>query len=149
MKAATVIETDAGNGPEARAVLVTHGDAAAAVAAANRELADFQQIRYWNVWPKPDFANFDRENFEARSGAPVGNSGGSSPQTGDLNLDSLGRVQLQAQLEQQYGITLDDTALQNVNTQEDCGGWWSNRLAARKLLQRRRSISIGIGRGIR
>jgi len=39
--------------------------------------------------------------------------------TGDLNLDSLGRVQLQAQLEQQYGIALDDTAVQSVNTQED------------------------------
>jgi long-chain acyl-CoA synthetase len=31
----------------------------------------------------------------------------------------MGRVQLQAQLEQQYGISLNDTAIQQVKTQED------------------------------
>lgn len=118
VKAATVVETDAGNGPEARAVLVVQGDAAAAVAAANRELADFQQIRYWSVWPEPDFPRtstgkiLKREVARRLTSAPA-------PAAGDLNLDSLGRVQLQAQLEQQYGIALDDTALQNVHTQDD------------------------------
>lgn len=37
----------------------------------------------------------------------------------DLNLDSLARVQLQAQLEQRYGIALDDAAIQNVKNDAD------------------------------
>ena len=58
VKAVAVIETDLGNGPEARAVLVMQHDApppASAIEGANRELAEFQQIRHWSVWPEPDF----------------------------------------------------------------------------------------------
>jgi long-chain acyl-CoA synthetase len=40
-------------------------------------------------------------------------------QPSDLNLDSLGRVQLQAQLEQRYGIELDDVAIQSVKNDAD------------------------------
>ena len=122
VKAATVVETDAGNGPEARAVLLMqHGSAnggAAVIAAANRELAEFQQIRHWSVWPEPDFPRTSTGKILKREVARRVASE-ELPKTGDLNLDSLGRVQLQAQLEQQYGIALDDTALQSVNTQED------------------------------
>ena len=38
---------------------------------------------------------------------------------GDVNLDSLGRVELQARLEQQFGVALDDSALQTVKTAEE------------------------------
>jgi long-chain acyl-CoA synthetase len=121
VKAAAVIETDAGHGPEARAVFVMRHDlpAAAVVAAANRELAEFQQIRHWNVWPEPDFPRTSTGKILKREVAQrLARKSADSPPT-DLNLDSLGRVELQAQLEQQYGIALDDNVLQTVSTQED------------------------------
>jgi long-chain acyl-CoA synthetase len=121
VKAAAVVETDAGNGPEACAVLVMQHDgqsAASAVAAANRELAEFQRIRHWDVWPEPDFPRTSTGKILKREAARR-LATTQSVQTGDLNLDSLGRVQLQAQLEQQYGVALDDSALQEVKTQED------------------------------
>ncbi len=122
VKAVAVVETDAGNGPEARAVLVMQHEAqapaAALIEAANRELAEFQQIRHWDVWPEPDFPRTSTGKILKREVARR-LAAEATPQTGDLNLDSLGRVQLQAQLEQQYGIALDDSALQNVKTQED------------------------------
>ena len=121
VKAATVVETDAGNGPEARAVLVMQdaAGAASAVEGANRALAEFQRIRYWNVWPEPDFPRTSTGKILKREVARRLATSEQAVATGDLNLDSLGRVQLQAQLEQQYGIALDDSALQSVNTQED------------------------------
>ena len=122
VKAVAVVETDAGQGPEARAVLVMHRDApaTAAVEAANRELAEFQQIRRWSVWPEPDFPRTSTGKILKREVAQrLASRDLASPQPEELNLDSLGRVQLQARLEQQYGIALDDVALQNVTTQED------------------------------
>ncbi len=121
VKAAAVLETDAGHGPEARAVLVMQHDgqsAASAVAAANGELAEFQQIRHWEVWPEPDFPRTSTGKILKREVARQ-LATAQTVRTGDLNLDSLGRVQLQAQLEQQYGVALDDSALQDVRTQED------------------------------
>ena len=121
VKAVAVVETDAGHGPEARAVLVMQPDAASAVTViegANRELAEFQQIRHWNVWAEPDFPRTSTGKILKREVVRQ-LAAEAMPQTGDLNLDSLGRVQLQAQLEQQYGVVLEDTALQNVKTQED------------------------------
>ena len=121
VKAVAVIETDAGNGPEAAG---RSGDAARraggdAVEAANRALADFQQIRRWRVWPEPDFPRTSTGKILKREVVRRLAASQEPPQAGELNLDSLGRVQLQAQLEQQYGIALDDTALQSVNTQAD------------------------------
>ena len=121
VKAAAVVETDAGHGPEARAVLVMQPDgqsAASAIAAANGELAEFQQIRHWDVWPEPDFPRTSTGKILKREVARR-LATAATVRTGDLNLDSLGRVQLQAQLEQQYGVALDDSALQEVKTQED------------------------------
>ncbi len=36
-----------------------------------------------------------------------------------MNLDSLGRVELQAEVEQQYGVTLSDADLGTIRTRED------------------------------
>ncbi len=121
VKAAAVVETDTGQGPEARAVLLMqHGaaDGETAIAGANRELAEFQRVRNWSIWPEPDFPRTSTGKILKREVARRLASE-EQPKSGDLNLDSLGRVQLQAQIEQQYGIALDDAALQNVNTQED------------------------------
>ncbi len=121
VKAAAVIEADAGNGPEAKAVLVMQhdgGGAGAAIAGANKELAEFQQIRVWGVWPEPDFPRTSTGKILKREVARrlVLEQPASS---GELNLDSLGRVQLLAQIEELYGVALDDSVLQNVTTQED------------------------------
>jgi long-chain acyl-CoA synthetase len=121
VKAVAVIESDAGNGPEARAVLVMQHDGPAVsfvIDSANRELAEFQQIRRFSKWPDPDFPRTSTGKILKREVARR-LAVAEDPQLGDLNLDSLGRVQLQAQLEQQYGVALDDAALQSVNTQDD------------------------------
>lgn len=126
VKACTVIETQADHGPEALAVLVMNGgsDPAASVTAANRILADFQQIRKWIVWPEPDLPRTStgkilrREVVRRIASGELEEVGGAA-ETAELNLDSLGRVQLQAQIEQQYGVAVDEAALQNVRTEED------------------------------
>jgi long-chain acyl-CoA synthetase len=125
VKTSAIIETRAEHGPEPLAVIVPNGNAdiATAVEAANRELADFQQIRRWLTWQEPDLPRtstgkvLKREIARRFASAELGNE--THDAGGALNLDSMGRVQLQAQLEQQYGISLDDTAIQRVKTQQD------------------------------
>ncbi len=126
VKACAVIETSTGHGPEPLAALVTNtqAEASSAVAAANQELADFQQIRRWILWPEPDLPRTSTGKVLRREVArkiATGEVGGAeSPDSQpELNLDSLGRVELQARLEQQYGISLDDAAFEQVKTGED------------------------------
>jgi long-chain acyl-CoA synthetase len=127
VRTSAVIETKAEHGPEPLAILVTNsnGDASAAVEAANKDLADFQQIRRWLVWPEADLPRtstgkvLKREVALRIASGEVGTTGTPAEAPSELNLDSMGRVQLQAQLEQQYGISLSDTAIQQVKTQED------------------------------
>lgn len=125
VKDASIIESNTDHGPEplAAIIAVAGADPNAAVAAANRELAEYQQIRRWLVWPEPDFPRTStgkvlRREIARRiaSGEIAATPNGDSS---ELNLDSLGRVQLQARLEQQYGVSLDDTALQQVKTEQD------------------------------
>ncbi|MGA8030736.1 MAG: AMP-binding protein [Bryobacteraceae bacterium] len=126
VRASTVVEVDTDHGPEALAVLVMNGesDATKAVTNANGRLADFQQIRRWVIWPEPDLPRTStgkvlrREVARKIASGEVG-AGESEALAGDLNLDSLGRVQLQARLEQEFGVSLDDAALQEVKTAED------------------------------
>lgn len=60
IRAAAIVEAEAeatgsqGSEPLAALVLRTPGDPAAAVRAANRELAEYQHIRRWVIWPGPD-----------------------------------------------------------------------------------------------
>ncbi len=127
VKACSVIETETERGPEPLAALVfsAGADANAAIDSANRELAEFQRIRHWVVWPEPDLPRTStgkvlrREVARRISSGEIGRGGALESLNGDLNLDSLGRVELQARLEQQFGIALDDTALQNVKTPEE------------------------------
>ncbi len=127
VKASTVIEAESEHGPEPVAALVMNGDAdpSAAVSAANQQLAEFQQMHRWVVWPEPDLPRTStgkvlrREVSRRIASGEIGLPDGGQTFGGDMNLDSLGRVQLQAQLEQQFGVSLDDTALQEVKTAED------------------------------
>ncbi len=122
VRACAVVEVQADAGPEPVAVLLTQGGAQAAqiVAAANTELADFQQLRRWMVWPELDLPRtstgkvLKREIVKRLADGELP----SSPEE-DLNLDSLGRVQLQAQMEAQSGLSFSDVALQGVQTKAE------------------------------
>ncbi len=56
IRGACVFAFEAGAGPQPAAALLAAAetDAAAALAAANRTLAEYQQIRRWILWPDPD-----------------------------------------------------------------------------------------------
>ena len=117
VKAAAVIESQTTLGPEPVAVLVlTPGTSAESVVeAANARLADFQKIRRWQVWPQPDLPRTSTGKILKREIAldrvPV--------DEGELNLDSLGRVELQAQVEQQFGVSLNDSDLATIRTRAE------------------------------
>ncbi len=127
VKACTVVETETERGPEPLTALVLNAgaNANAAIDAANRELAEYQRIRHWVVWPEPDLPRTStgkvlrREVTRRIASGEVGRGGALESLAGELTLDSLGRVELQARLEQQYGVALDDAALQNVKTPEE------------------------------
>ncbi len=117
VKASAVIESETPNGPEPVAVLVlTPGTSIESVVrAANTQLADYQHIRRWQLWPEPDLPRTSTGKILKRQIVlePVTTS------EGKLNLDSLGRVELQAQIEQQFGVSLSDQDLESVRTRED------------------------------
>ena len=152
VEASAVVPLLTGGGTEPAAALLFRGpreDAQKAVVAANAQLAEFQRVRQWRVWPALDFPRTSTGKIQRRKVTEwmnsqkaeerVGEAGGdallglvlsitrASPQkTGDdarlqedLQLDSLGRVQLQAELEQKLGLTLSDTALEQAATLGD------------------------------
>ncbi len=138
-------------GTEPVAVLLFRGSreqAHEAVVAANHQLADFQQIRQWRLWPELDLPRtstgkvrrprvtewVNAQRPESPDGAAadpllaliLSISHATAPGAGDnarlsedLGLDSLGRVQLQSELEQRLGLVLDDGALERVLTLGD------------------------------
>ena len=120
-----------------------------AVVAANQTLAEFQRVRQWKLWPQLDFprtstgkirrgkvtewVNAQREvgGVPIASGDPLlalilSITGARAEKESDearlaedLQLDSLGRVQLQAEIEQRMGITVSDAALERAATLGD------------------------------
>lgn len=125
VRAAAVIESNTDRGPEPVAVLAMNGDADAsdAVSAANNELAEFQHVNRWIVWPEPDLPRTSTGKVLRREIVRRVATGELAPATAgldsDLSLDSLGRVELQARLEQQFGVSLDDAALQQAKTGDE------------------------------
>ena len=115
----------------------------------NRELAAFQQIRYWLRWPQAEFPRTSTgkvlrrvvQNWTQQSL----NSGGTGPANPsdpllevlhslgaadhevshsdrlaeDLHLDSLAMVQLQSTLETRFGLELDDSTWGQIRTVGD------------------------------
>lgn len=137
-------------GTEPVAVLLFRGSeeqAHAAVVAANRGLAEYQQIHQWRLWPELDlprtstgkvrrpkvteWVNAQRAESNGSVSDPLlalilsishatpGHAGDDARLGEDLGLDSLGRVQLQSELEERLGLTLDDLALERVVTLGD------------------------------
>ena len=149
IRAAAVVEGNGPQGPHPLAALVMRGasdDAAEAVQEANRELAEFQQIRHWTTWPEPDLPRTStgkvlRREVAASLAAASGGDRSQRPATGglasmiehitgedtsalpdrarlseDAHLDSLGRVELQSSLETRFGISIADADFQKVQT---------------------------------
>ena len=149
IRAAAVVEGRGPQGPHPLAALVMRGasdDAAEAVRAANRDLAEFQQIRHWTIWPEPDLPRTSTGKVlrrevaaalavtpgEDRTGRPAsgglasiieritGEDTSALPDRArlseDAHLDSLGRVELQSALETRFGISIADADFQKVQT---------------------------------
>jgi len=133
IKAAAVVEVD--GEPMAALVLRQPGDPAASVQAANADLAGYQQIRHWIVWPDPDLPRTSTGKILRREVA-AGLQGkapnlltgiieqitGKAADSEDLRLDSLGRVELQSAIESRLGVEMDDAAYQQVRTLGDLRG---------------------------
>jgi long-chain acyl-CoA synthetase len=149
-----VVAYDSAAGPAPVAVLLSGGDEDVlrqSVDDANRELAPFQQIRYWLRWPQPDFPRTStgkvlRRTVQSWAQQSLGGSGGmadsvdpllevlqqlgvakrevaaSERLSEDLHLDSLAMVQLQASLETRFGLELGDSAWERVRTVGDLSG---------------------------
>jgi long-chain acyl-CoA synthetase len=138
---------DSPTGPAPVAVLIAGAEGAIgrAVEEANRELAPFQQIRYWLRWPQPEFPRTSTgkvlrrtvQSWAQRSlsaggtaaesddpllevfrqlGATQREVAASDRLSEDLHLDSLAMVQLQATLETRFGVELDDATWEQVKT---------------------------------
>ena len=120
--------------------------------AANRELAPFQQIRYWLRWPQPEYPRTStgkvlRRQVQswAQQSLSTGTDAAEDPtdqlievlrQLGaakrevaasdrlaeDLHLDSLALMQLQSALETRFGLELDDAVWGQVRTVGDLRG---------------------------
>jgi len=147
-----VVAYDSPSGPAPVAVLISDAEdnlLQSAVDGANRELAAFQQIRYWLRWPQPEFPRTSTGKVLRRTvqhwaqqslaggAAPVENPadhleevlrqlGVTNPEihagdrlAEDLHLDSLAMVQLQSTLETRFGVELDDATWGQVRTVGD------------------------------
>jgi long-chain acyl-CoA synthetase len=151
VQASAVVPLLTSAGTEPVAVLLfrgSRGEAQRTIVAANRQLAEYQQVRQWRLWPELDLPRTSTgkvrrpkvtEWVNARQTPTSGGaaadpllslvlsiSHGSADQAGDdarlsedLGLDSLGRVQLQSELEQRLGLSLDDATLEQVITLGD------------------------------
>ena len=150
-----IVGYDSAAGPVPAAVLISDGvdDALqSAIDGANRELAAFQQIRYWLRWPQPEFPRTStgkvlRRQVQSwaqqslaggglavadpsdrllevlrRLGAAKQEVAASDRLAEDLHLDSLAMVQLQSTLETGFGLELDDAVWGQVRTVGDLRG---------------------------
>ncbi len=152
VEASAVVPLSTNRGTEPVAVLLFRGPqegAERAVIAANQQLADFQRVRRWKIWPELDLPRTSTGKIRRRKVADWVNAhhddaavvdassdallalilsitGGrpekrddSARLEEDLQLDSLGRVQLQAELEEKFGLTLSDAMLEQAATLGD------------------------------
>jgi long-chain acyl-CoA synthetase len=145
-----VVGYDSATGPAPAAVLIGEGGEdvlQSAVDGANRELAPFQQIRFWLRWPQPEFPRTStgkvlRRQVQSWAQASLAGGGVADPSdrllevlhrlgaarreitahdrlAEDLQLDSLALVQLQSTLETEFGLELEDTVWGEVRTVGD------------------------------
>jgi long-chain acyl-CoA synthetase len=146
---AFAFDSGAGPQPAAALLMHDASRAEAAVTSANAGLADYQQIRLWLVWPDADFprtttGKVKRREMAARAavafrstgevsagddpllqairampGARADNISDQSRLREDSGLDSLGLVELQSALEQQFAVEIPEDAWQRARTVGD------------------------------
>jgi long-chain acyl-CoA synthetase len=144
-----VVGLEQSGNAEPVAALLLHDvatDAAVVVARANHDLAEFQQIRRWLVWPAEDFPRTPtqkpkvaviqeavRQNFSSAGSAMAAQGGlgelisritgrssgvlaADARLEGDLNLSSMDRVELMSALEDRYQVDLSEANFAQVTT---------------------------------
>ena len=137
IRASCVVSLEGPRGPEPFAAILPRdrdADIDAAVKRANQQLAEYQQVRRWSIWPDPDFPRTSTHKVIKREVANVLNhqaadepqSVSSNPQNllalapatrlSDLQLDSLARVELLSALEDRYQISIDEAAFTAATT---------------------------------
>jgi long-chain acyl-CoA synthetase len=160
LRDALVVAYSSPSGPAPAAVLIpdsllldaflpdaTEETLAKAVDDTNRELAPFQQIRYWLRWPQPEFPRTStgkvlRRKVQTWAQQSLTSGGAATQEPSDplldvlqqlgardakandrliedLHLDSLAMVQLQSILETRFGLELDDVVWAEVRTVGD------------------------------
>ena len=139
---------EGGNAEPVAALLLRDavGDAAVIVARANHQLAEFQRMRRWLVWPDQDFPRTPtqkpklaviqqavQQQFGGAGGAAVpqgglaelitritgrstGPLGADAKLEGDLNLSSMDRVELMSALEDRYQVNLSEANFAQIST---------------------------------
>jgi long-chain acyl-CoA synthetase len=146
---AFAFDSGAGPQPAAALLISDVSQTETAIASANATLADYQQIRRWLVWPDPDFprtttGKVKRRDVAARASLAFASAGGAnagddlllqtlrampgarvdaisdqSRLSEDVGLDSLGMVELQSALEQQFAVDIPEDAWQQARTVGD------------------------------
>jgi long-chain acyl-CoA synthetase len=143
-----VVPLEQGGNAEACAALLLRdsADPEVVVQAANWQLAEFQRMRRWLVWPEPDFPRtptqkprtnliqaYAEAKFSGTAGAAVsqgslaelisritGRNVGSltadSKLEDELNLSSMDRVELMSALEDSYQVDLSEANFANLTT---------------------------------
>ena len=150
VKDCVVLGLECGGNAEPCAVLILRdtSDPAQVVARANENLAGFQRMYTWFVWPEQDFPRTSTQKPKtaviketvqsslggARAqvattplaqmisqirGRPAGNLSAGSNLDTDLNLSSLDRVELMSALEDRYQVDLSETSFAAASTVGD------------------------------
>ena len=144
-----VVGLEEGGNAEPVAALLLHQaatDGGAIIAAANQQLAEFQRMRRWVVWPDQDFPRTPtqkprlaviqqavQQQFGAVAGPALSQGGlgelisritgrtteplsADARLEGDLNLSSMDRVELLSALEDRYQVDLSEANFAQVST---------------------------------
>ncbi|HET9802306.1 MAG TPA: AMP-binding protein, partial [Candidatus Acidoferrum sp.] len=141
VKDCVVLPLQSGSDTQACAVILrqgTEGEVSSAIERANRQLAEYQRLRRWVVWPEADFPRTPTgkpklaeiaarlpellNEGEGRGVARPVLAGLSFelPKDGSLgSLSSLDRVELLAAVEQRYNVELNETAFSEAKTVAD------------------------------
>lgn len=141
IRASCVVSLDGPRGPEPFAAILPRdrdADIEAAIKRANQQLAEYQQVRRWSIWPDPDFPRTATHKILKREVSNYLKSVSKNPpnvfplltlitgspakefdpatRLSDLQLDSLARVELLSALEDRYQISIDEAAFTAATT---------------------------------
>ena len=145
IRASCVVAVEGARGTEPFAAIIPRADETnleAAIKHANERLAEYQQIRRWSIWPEPDFPRTATQKIIKREVAArtltlkdscpdslstaISQVSGNAVTTldpstrlSDLQLDSLGRVELLSALEDRYQVSIDEAAFTAATTVGD------------------------------